>query len=69
MICINQELVLLPSKNQNLFFGCLFCKTAFPSKNNFKKSCNCTDPKWKFKTVGDQYYVYCNSCLKNLNII
>lgn len=65
----NHELVLLPSKNQNLFFACLYCKTALPSEYDFKKSCNCTDSRWKFKTINNEYYVYCDTCLKKLNII
>ena len=64
MNCFNHDLVLLPSINQYLFFGCLFCKIALPSKCNFKKICNCDNPNWKFKPFGNEYCVYCDSCLK-----
>jgi len=69
MSCINHDLLLLTSKNQNLFFGCLFCKTALPAIHNFKKTCNCSNSKWKFKILNNEYYIYCDSCLKKLNII
>jgi len=65
MNCINHDLILIQNKNKNLFFVCLFCKTALPVIDKYEKICNCEELNWKFKIIQNEYYIYCDSCSKN----